>query len=69
MSIKWTNEELGIIEEKAEVYTIKQIASILKRRGYERTPIAIYLKLNSLYQLKMKLHIMERSKLGKLTQP
>jgi hypothetical protein len=48
MSIKWTDEELAIIEEKAEVYTIKQIASILKRRGYQRTPIAIYLKLNSL---------------------
>ncbi|MFW9259856.1 MULTISPECIES: helix-turn-helix domain-containing protein [unclassified Nostoc] len=48
MSIKWTDEELAIIEAKAEVYTIKQISSILKRRGYQRTPIAIYLKLNSL---------------------
>ena len=48
MHTKWTDEELAIIEDKAEVYTIKQIASILKRRGYQRTPIAIYLKLNSL---------------------
>ena len=28
MSIKWTDEELAIIEAKAEVYTVKQIASI-----------------------------------------
>jgi excisionase family DNA binding protein len=42
MSIKWSDEELGIIEANAEVYTVKQIASILKRRGYQRTPIAIY---------------------------
>lgn len=48
MSIKWTDEELAIIEAKAEVYTVKQIASILKRRGYYRTPVAIFLKLNSL---------------------
>ncbi|MHC5770586.1 MAG: MerR family transcriptional regulator [Nostoc sp.] len=48
MSIKWTDEELTIIEAKAEVYTVKQIASILKRRGYQRTPVAIYLKLNNL---------------------
>ncbi|MBC1221092.1 helix-turn-helix domain-containing protein [Nostoc sp. UCD121] len=48
MSIKWTGEELIIIETKAEIYTIKQIASILKRRGYQRTPFAIYLKLNNL---------------------
>ncbi|MHC5917759.1 MAG: hypothetical protein ACYTXE_43865 [Nostoc sp.] len=48
MSIKWTDEELAFIEAKAEVYTVKQIASILKRRGYQRTPVAIYLKLNNL---------------------
>ncbi|MHC5614425.1 MAG: helix-turn-helix domain-containing protein [Nostoc sp.] len=48
MSIKWTDEELAIIEAKAEVYTVKQIASSLKRRGYHRTPVAIFLKLNSL---------------------
>ncbi|MCC5660344.1 hypothetical protein LC608_25875 [Nostoc sp. XA010] len=48
MYAKWTDEELAIIEAKAEVYTINQIALILKRRGYQRTPIAIYLKLNSL---------------------
>ncbi|MFW9263418.1 hypothetical protein [Nostoc sp. CALU 546] len=48
MSIKWTDEELAIIEAKAEVYTVKQIASSLKRRGFYRTPVAIYLKLNSL---------------------
>jgi hypothetical protein len=48
MYTKWTDEELTIIETKAEIYTIKQIASILKRRGYQRTPVAIYLKLNNL---------------------
>ena len=48
MYAKWTDEELAIIEEKVEVYTIKQIASSLKRRGFSRTPVAIYLKLNSL---------------------
>ncbi|MCC5622395.1 helix-turn-helix domain-containing protein [Nostoc sp. CHAB 5715] len=48
MNIKWTDEELAIIEAKAEVYTVKQIASSLKRRGFYRTPVAIYLKLNSL---------------------
>ena len=47
-NIKWSDEELAIIEAKAEVYTIKQIASSLKRRGFYRTPVAIYLKLNSL---------------------
>ena len=45
MHIKWTDEELGIIEAKAELYTPKQIASILKRNGYLRTPIAIATKL------------------------
>jgi hypothetical protein len=45
MHTKWTNEELGIIEAKAELYTPKQIASILKRHGYFRTTIAIATKL------------------------
>ncbi|MBW4458455.1 MAG: hypothetical protein KME55_41015 [Nostoc indistinguendum CM1-VF10] len=45
MNPKWTNEELGIIEAKAELYTPKQIASILKRHSYFRTPIAIATKL------------------------
>ncbi|AUB44274.1 hypothetical protein COO91_10497 (plasmid) [Nostoc flagelliforme CCNUN1] len=45
MHTKWTDEELGIIEAKAELYTPKQIASILKRHGYFRTPIAIATKL------------------------
>ncbi|WP_225226291.1 hypothetical protein [Komarekiella delphini-convector] len=48
MTIKWTPEELVIIEAKAEVYTVKQIASSLKRRGYHRSTNAIALKLNSL---------------------
>ena len=34
MNVKWTDEELAIIEAKAEVYTVKQIASSLKRRGF-----------------------------------
>ena len=45
MNPKWTDEELGIIEAKAELYTPKQIASILKRHGYFRTTIAIATKL------------------------
>ncbi len=45
---KWTDEELAIIEAKAEVYTVKQIASSLKRRGYHRTIHAIELKLQKL---------------------
>ncbi|MCC5670655.1 hypothetical protein LC653_44560 [Nostoc sp. CHAB 5784] len=36
MNTKWTDEEIAIIEEKAEVYTVKQISSSLKRRGYHR---------------------------------
>ena len=48
MNTKWSDEELAIIEVKAEIYTIKQIGSSLKRRGFSRTPVAIYLKLNSL---------------------
>ncbi|WP_341532041.1 hypothetical protein WKK05_40845 (plasmid) [Nostoc sp. UHCC 0302] len=42
---KWTEEELTILEAKAELYTPKQIASILKRHGYFRTPDAISTKL------------------------
>ncbi len=45
MHTKWTDEELAIIEAKAELYNPKQIASILKRHGYFRTPIAIATKL------------------------
>ncbi len=45
MHTKWTDEELAIIEAKAELYTPKQIASILKRHGYFRTTIAIATKL------------------------
>ncbi|WP_267921676.1 hypothetical protein [Nostoc favosum] len=41
MNIKWSYEELAIIEAKAEVYTIKQIASSLKRRGFSRTSVAM----------------------------
>jgi hypothetical protein len=44
-SIKWTEEELTILEAKAEVYTPKQIASILTRYGYFRTQSAISTKL------------------------
>ncbi len=47
MTIKCTPEELAIIEAKAEVYTVKQIASSLKRRGYHRSTNAIALRLNS----------------------
>ncbi|WP_341531330.1 helix-turn-helix domain-containing protein (plasmid) [Nostoc sp. UHCC 0302] len=42
---KWTEAELTILEAKAELYTPKQIASILKRHGYFRTPDAISTKL------------------------
>ena len=45
---KWTEAELTILEAKAELYTPKQIASILKRHGYFRTPDAISTKLWSL---------------------
>jgi hypothetical protein len=44
-TIKWTQAELTILEAKAELYTPKQIASILKRHGYFRTTIAIATKL------------------------
>ncbi|WP_341531610.1 hypothetical protein WKK05_36655 (plasmid) [Nostoc sp. UHCC 0302] len=47
-TIKWTEAELTILEAKAELYTPKQIASILKRHGYFRTPDAISTKLWSL---------------------
>jgi hypothetical protein len=45
---KWTDEELAIIEVMADLYTKEQIAKSLKRKGYQRTPVAIGLKLNSL---------------------
>jgi hypothetical protein len=48
MNIKWTNEETGIVEEMACLYTVKQIAFRLKRRGYTRSLAAIQKKLRSL---------------------
>jgi hypothetical protein len=48
MSIKWTDEELAIIEEMACLYTVKQIAYRLKIRGYTRSISAIHNKLRFL---------------------
>ncbi|BCL39815.1 hypothetical protein [Nostoc sp. MS1] len=45
MSIKWTEEELDTLEEMAEIFTVKQIAFRLKRRGYYRSELAIACKL------------------------
>jgi DNA-binding MarR family transcriptional regulator len=48
MGIKWDENELATLYEMAEMYTPKQIASRLKRRGYTRTELAIINKLNAL---------------------
>ncbi|MBD2303645.1 hypothetical protein H6G28_34690 [Nostoc sp. FACHB-190] len=48
MSIKWDESELATLYEMAEMYTPKQIAFRLKRRGYHRTVSAVTRKLNSL---------------------
>jgi hypothetical protein len=48
MGIKWDENELATLYEMAEMYTPKQIAFRLKRRGYHRTELAITNKLNAL---------------------
>lgn len=48
MRIRWTKEELATLEEMAEMFTVKQIAFRLKRRGYYRTELAIACKLYAL---------------------
>ncbi|HEY9803988.1 MAG TPA: hypothetical protein V6D25_26870 [Leptolyngbyaceae cyanobacterium] len=48
MRIKWTEKELDILEEMAEMFTVKQIAFRLKRRGYYRSELAIASKLHRL---------------------
>jgi len=48
MYTKWTDEELAIVEEMACLYTVKQIAYRLKRRGYTRSTSAIQKKLRCL---------------------
>ncbi|MBW4557132.1 MAG: hypothetical protein KME59_14530 [Trichormus sp. ATA11-4-KO1] len=48
MSKPWTYEELETLEEMSELYTLKQIAYRLKRRGYHRTTNAISKKLTAL---------------------
>lgn len=45
MNHKWTDEEIAILEEKAEFYTKEQIAQILKRRGFNRSINAVEKKL------------------------
>ena len=45
MSMKWTPEELEILEEMSEAYTPKQIAYRLRRRGYHRTKLGVHRKL------------------------
>ncbi|WP_263983408.1 hypothetical protein [Nostoc flagelliforme] len=41
MHTKWTDEELAIVEEMACLYTVKQIAYRLQKRGYTRSISAI----------------------------
>jgi hypothetical protein len=36
MGIKWDENELATLDEMAEMYTPKQIAFRLKRRGYQK---------------------------------
>jgi hypothetical protein len=48
MNTKWSDEELAIIEEMACLYTVKQIAYCLKRKGYTRSTSAIQKKLRFL---------------------
>ncbi|WP_199336306.1 hypothetical protein [Nostoc sp. FACHB-110] len=48
MSIRWHENELATLHEMAEMFTVKQIAFRLKRRGYHRTEFAIAGKLNAL---------------------
>jgi transposase len=48
MNTKWTDKKLETLEEMACLYTAKQIAYRLKRRGYVRSISAIQHKLHSL---------------------
>jgi hypothetical protein len=48
MNSKWTDEEIAIIEEMACLYTVKQIAYRLQKRGYTRSTSAIHNKLRFL---------------------
>ncbi|MBD6620873.1 hypothetical protein FNW02_35365 [Komarekiella sp. 'clone 1'] len=48
MRRKWTDEELLTLDEMAQMYTLKQIAFRLKKRGYYRTRFAISKKLYAL---------------------
>jgi transposase len=48
MGIRWHENELATLYEMAEMYTPKQIAFRLKRRGYHRTASAVRRKLHSL---------------------
>ncbi|WP_199331710.1 hypothetical protein [Aulosira sp. FACHB-615] len=48
MSIRWDENELTTLHEMAEMYTPKQIAFRLKRRGYTRTVSAVKSKLQAL---------------------
>jgi hypothetical protein len=48
MHTKWTDEEIAIIEEMACLYTVKQIAYRLKKKGYTRSTSAIQNKLRFL---------------------
>ncbi|BBD63310.1 hypothetical protein NIES2109_61600 (plasmid) [Nostoc sp. HK-01] len=45
---KWEPEEIEVLEEMSEAYTLKQIARRLKRHGYQRTTEGINKKLNRL---------------------
>ncbi|MBD2505170.1 hypothetical protein [Anabaena azotica] len=45
MRHKWTEEEIAILEQKAEFYTKEQIAQMLKKRGYYRSINAVEKKL------------------------
>ncbi|WP_341530154.1 helix-turn-helix domain-containing protein [Nostoc sp. UHCC 0302] len=48
MNNQWTDKELETLEEMACLYSVKQIAYRLKRRGYKRSTSAIQNKLRSL---------------------
>nr|ADO19105.1 hypothetical protein Nfla_4504 [Nostoc flagelliforme str. Sunitezuoqi] len=48
MHTKWTDEEVAIVEEMSCLYTVKQIAYRLKKKGYTRSTSAIQNKLRFL---------------------
>ncbi|MBD2451373.1 hypothetical protein H6G76_30465 [Nostoc sp. FACHB-152] len=45
---KWEREEIDILEEMSEAFTLKQIARRLKKHGYRRTTEGINKKLHRL---------------------